>query len=442
MLSCIFFVNNRGEVIISKSFRGTLSVRSLADTFQTHVLSQKSIDGCSPITTIQGNCYIYFKVGSLFMVMVAQSNVHCAAALQYGIRLVQVIVGYYKTLTESVLRDNFAALLDIIDESVDFGYPLLTDAEALKQFISLTGVESTVIMDLPSAEKVSHSIVSSVPWRNTGLVYHVNELFVDVIEEMNMLLSPQATVLDCKVTGRILVKNFLSGMPECELVLNTEAFGASSSTSTSDRADVSKMEDVVFHKCVRLNRFNDEQKLQFVPPDGELTLMTYKASIDVATPPVCIIACRFDEVSTTRTEMQFSLKTEFSGQKVAEKVKVYIPCPDNTAKASIRVGKGSAVYVQESHMIVWKLSKVRSGEEISFAAEIKQISCTSGEKQLWERPPIRMEFQLMSESLTGLRICSLPVVEPQLQYETRKWIRYMTQAGNYQCRIPNEQSGS
>eukprot|EP00796_Vickermania_ingenoplastis_P005234 gene5234-3748_t len=435
MIACLLFLNNRGDVILSRQFRDCLPVRTLADNFRTQLLSHRSVDQFPPVNVIQGLCYLHIAIGELFLVMVSKSNLHCIAAMQYGIRLIQALVAYFKRVEESILRDNFIAVLEIIDESMDFGYPMVTDADAFKQFITASGIDRYTIKDLPSAEAVTTSMTGTCPWRASGLVYHVNEMFVDVLEEMNMLLSREGEVLNSSVVGKVLVKDFLTGMPQCELLLNTKVFGEGSGESDSS---VSRLEGVAFHSCVRLNRHDEAQKLCFVPPDGEFMLMSYKSSVDVS-PPLTVVSSRFEEVSSTRTEMQFTLRSEFSGTQVAEQVRLFIPCPENTATVSIRVGKGKAKYVAPDHVIVWKLSTVGNGEEITFAAETKQIAPTAAEDSAWDRPPIRMEFEFLSESLTGLRITALPVVEPAYGYETRKWIRYKTQAGNYQCRIASNE---
>lgn len=423
-------------MILSTQFRDSFSVRSLADRFRGSILSKAAYEQLPPVNIIDGICFIHLIIADVILVMTSRSNIHCIAAIQYGIRLSQLIVGYFKRVGEGVIRDNFATILELIDETVDFGYPQVCEVAALQELIGPTeGLKNFVIRDSSLAEVVTTTLCGSVPWRTRGLVYHVNEVFVDVVEEMNMLLSREGSILNSFVGGKVLVKNFLTGMPQCELVLNTRAFGEGNPVMEALVDDsVSKLEDVAFHPCVRLNRYDEEQKIQFIPPDGEFLVMSYRSSGHLA-PPLMIVGARFEEISQTRTEMHFSLRADCGDIQMAEKVELYIPCPVNTAALSIVVAKGDAAYVAEIGMIVWKLSKIGHGEEVSFAAETKQIARTSLDDTAWERPPIRIQFQFRSESLTGLRILSLPVVEPDYKYTPRKWIRYTTKAGKYQCRI-------
>lgn len=42
-----------------------------------------------------------------------------------------------------------------------------------------------------------------------------------------------------------------------------------------------EMEDVKFHQCVRLSRFETDRTISFIPPDGEFELMSYRLNADV-----------------------------------------------------------------------------------------------------------------------------------------------------------------
>lgn len=42
-----------------------------------------------------------------------------------------------------------------------------------------------------------------------------------------------------------------------------------------------ELEDVKFHQCVRLSRFENDRTISFIPPDGEFELMSYRLSTQV-----------------------------------------------------------------------------------------------------------------------------------------------------------------
>ena len=50
--------------------------------------------------------------------------------------------------------------------------------------------------------------------------YKKNEVFLDVVESVNLLVNSNGTVVRSEVVGALKMRTFLSGMPECKLGLN------------------------------------------------------------------------------------------------------------------------------------------------------------------------------------------------------------------------------
>lgn len=46
-----------------------------------------------------------------------------------------------------------------------------------------------------------------------------------------------------------------------------------------------ELEDVKFHQCVRLSRFDNDRTISFIPPDGDFELMSYRLSTQVSHDP-------------------------------------------------------------------------------------------------------------------------------------------------------------
>lgn len=44
-----------------------------------------------------------------------------------------------------------------------------------------------------------------------------------------------------------------------------------------------ELEDIRFHQCVRLSRFENDRTISFIPPDGEFELMSYRLNTQVGT---------------------------------------------------------------------------------------------------------------------------------------------------------------
>ncbi|CAD2214435.1 AP-2 complex subunit mu-1 [Angomonas deanei] len=386
--------------------------------------------------------------------MVSNNNVNCLASIQYGIRLVQLIANYFKVVDEDVVKENFVTLQAIIDETIDFGYPQLTCAEAFNEFLPPEGLDAGVVKNVTQATGIAKKLTGPDPWRKEGLVYRVSELFVDVVEEINLLMSSTGEVLQREVGGRIVMNNFLSGMPRCTLSLNARAIPEKESrplttfnTESIENAALAvpstnlsidptiQLDDVSFHSCVRLNKFGEEQKIEFTPPDGEMTLMRYRSRMTVE-PPLLIQEVKVEEFSKTRVSIQFVLVCQSDSHYNYTEIVVRVPCPDNTGALKSKVTHGKAKYDAHEGAILWTLPSVTGGQSYPFNAELRLIALTDGSSEtVWSRPPIGIQFKCVSQSLTGLRINELQVEEPVFLYSANKWIRYTTQAGEYKCRI-------
>ena len=123
------------------------------------------------------------------------------------------------------------------------------------------------------------AVTNAVSWRSEGIRYRKNEVFLDVVESLNLLVSSNGNVLRSEILGAIKMKCYLSGMPELRLGLNDKAMFETTGRATRGKAV--EMEDVKFHQCVRLSRFENDRTISFIPPDGEFELMSYRLNTQV-----------------------------------------------------------------------------------------------------------------------------------------------------------------
>ena len=126
----------------------------------------------------------------------------------------KVFSEYFKELEEESIRDNFVIIYELLDEFMDFGYPQTTDTKILQEFITQEGQALEGQVKLPPA------VTNAVSWRAENIKYRKNEVFLDVIESVNILVSATGTVLRSEIVGAIKMRVYLSGMPELRLGLN------------------------------------------------------------------------------------------------------------------------------------------------------------------------------------------------------------------------------
>jgi AP-2 complex subunit mu-1 len=99
-------------------------------------------------------------------------------------------------------------------------------------------------------------------------------------------------MLRADVSGQVLMRVYLSGMPECKFGLNDRfvlekgavsnrdiPLSSSASSSTRSALDATptsvELDDAHFHQCVKLANFEENRTITFIPPDGEFELMRF-----------------------------------------------------------------------------------------------------------------------------------------------------------------------
>ncbi len=60
--------------------------------------------------------------------------------------------------------------------------------------------------------------------------------------------------------------------------------------SAAGKSKTVEIEDIKFHQCVRLTRFENDRTIVFIPPDGEFDLMTYRLQTAVRPWLVCLLS--------------------------------------------------------------------------------------------------------------------------------------------------------
>jgi AP-1 complex subunit mu len=84
-----------------------------------------------------------------------------------------------------------------------------------------------------------------VSWRTDGIKHNKNEIYLDVVEKLNILVSNNGTVLRSEIIGAIKMRSSLSGMPELKLGLNDKPLFEL--TGKQSRNKLIELEDVKFH---------------------------------------------------------------------------------------------------------------------------------------------------------------------------------------------------
>ncbi|XP_077833553.1 AP-1 complex subunit mu-2 isoform X5 [Macaca mulatta] len=335
----------------------------------------------------------------------------------------KVFCEYFKELEEESIRDNFVIVYELLDELMDFGFPQTTDSKILQEYITQQSNKLET-----GKSRVPPTVTNAVSWRSEGIKYKKNEVFIDVIESVNLLVNANGSVLLSEIVGTIKLKVFLSGMPELRLGLNDRVLFELTGLSGGKNKSV-ELEDVKFHQCVRLSRFDNDRTISFIPPDGDFELMSYRLSTQVK--PLIWIESVIEKFSHSRVEIMVKAKGQFKKQSVANSVEIAVPVPSDADSPRFKTSVGSAKYVPERNVVIWSIKSFPGGKEYLMRAH---FGLPSVEKEEVEgRPPIGVKFEIPYFTVSGIQVRYMKIIEKS-GYQALPWVRYITQSGDYQLR--------
>uniref|UniRef100_A0A131YZW5 AP-1 complex subunit mu n=1 Tax=Rhipicephalus appendiculatus TaxID=34631 RepID=A0A131YZW5_RHIAP len=417
--SAIYILDLKGKVLISRNYRGDIDMTCI-DKFMT-LLMEKEEEGCvTPILRHSDTAFMYIKHNNLYLVATSKKNANVALIFAFLHKIVTVFSEYFKELEEESIRDNFVIIYELLDELMDFGYPQTTDGKILQEFITQESHKMELQPRLPMA------VTNAVSWRSEGVRYRKNEVFLDVIESVNLLANAGGSVLRSEIVGCIKMRVYLSGMPELRLGLNDKVLFESTGRGKSKSVE---LEDVKFHQCVRLSRFENDRTISFIPPDGEFELMSYRLNTHVK--PLIWIESVIERHAHSRVEYMVKAKSQFKRRSTANNVEIVIPVPHDADTPKFKTTVGNVKYAPEQNAVVWSIKSFPGGKEYLMRAHFGLPSVESEETE--GRAPIQVKFEIPYFTTSGIQVRYLKIIEKS-GYQALPWVRYITQNGDYQLR--------
>jgi AP-1 complex subunit mu len=422
-ISAIFFLDVKGRIILYRDYRGDVSPKH-AEKFMAKVNEMEDEGKLNPVIYDEGVSYIYLQIANLYILAVGRSNVNVVSVLVFLHRMVDVFKHYFEVLEEESLRDNFVSVYELLDEVMDYGFPQFTEAQILSEFIKTDAHRMEVAVKAPLA------VTGAVSWRSDNIKHKKNEVFLDVVENINLLVNTNGTVVLSEVVGVLKMRTFLSGMPECKLGLNDKVLFETQGRTGKQKAV--ELEDIKFHQCVRLARFENDRTISFIPPDGSFDLMTYRLNQNIK--PLIWVECLVEKPSRSRTEYVIKARSQFKERSAATNVEIIIPVPLDATTPVAKVSSGSATYVPEKSAMVWTMKNFPGGKEFMMRCHFNLPSVDSDDAERTKMPPIKVKFEIPYFTVSGVQVRYLKVIE-KTGYQALPWVRYITMAGNYEIRM-------
>ncbi|KAG5391805.1 hypothetical protein IGI04_021768 [Brassica rapa subsp. trilocularis] len=391
--SALFLLDIKGRVLVWRDYRGDVTAAQAERFFSKLIEKEGDSESNEPVVYDNGVTYMFVQHSNVYLMIASRQNCNAASLLFFLHRVIDVFKHYFEELEEESLRDNFVVVYELLDEMMDFGYPQYTEARILSEFIKTDAYRMEVTQRPPMA------VTNAVSWRSEGLQFKKNEVGA-------------------------------YGMPECKLGLNDRVLLEAQGRATKGKAI--DLEDIKFHQCVRLARFENDRTISFIPPDGAFDLMTYRLSTQVK--PLIWVEAQIERHSRSRVEMLVKARSQFKERSTATNVEIELPVPTDASNPTVRTSLGSAAYAPEKDALVWKIKSFPGNKEYMLRAEFHLPSITAEEATPERKAPIRVKFEIPYFTVSGIQVRYLKVIEKS-GYQALPWVRYITMAGEYELRL-------
>ncbi|CAG8496736.1 5007_t:CDS:10 [Ambispora leptoticha] len=391
MIDSLFVLNSNGKIIIEKHWRGLIN-RQVVDYFNDQVGKVSSPEELVPVISVPKYQLVHVHRSNLTFLSPISSEVDPLMVLEFQHRIVDILTEYLGEVSEATIKDNFDVVYQLLEEMMDYGYPLTTEPNALKEMIVPPTIMNKVISQVAGVTNVGNNIpngaLSSIPWRKAGVKYTNNEIYFDIVEEIDAIVDSNGAIVSSETHGLIQANCRLSGMPDLTLsFLNPRV-----------------LDDCSFHPCVRYNKFENERVLSFVPPDGHFKLMSYRVNLP-RNQMLPINVKPQIHIGNTGGKFDISITIRNTDGKPVEKVLLVFPLGKSVLNVNATCNLGSYIFDPVTKCIRWDLGKITPKEK----TPVLSGNFTSSEQTPESGHTITLDFQINMYALSGLKVDSLKI---------------------------------
>ncbi|KAH3743695.1 AP-3 complex subunit mu-2 [Pelomyxa schiedti] len=420
MIHSLFILNDTGEVLFEKHYRGTVN-RNVCDYYWEEVSKAASPEEVSPVI-VTPRFYLFNVLhtpkwgGFISFLATTTADVTPLLVTEFLHRVIDIFSDYFGVgFNQMALKDGFLKVYQVLEEMMDNGFPFMTEPNILKEMVKPPNIVDKVTGAVAGSSSVSDVLpggtLSNMPWRRDGVHYANNEIYMDIIEELDAIIDVNGATISSEVYGCVDVNCKLSGMPDLTLTFENPAL----------------LDDVSLHQCVRYNYWEQHRQISFIPPDGAFQLMSYRVKGGVQPPITVRPIIRFTETGG-KIDITIGVKPIIASAKAPpEGVVVTIPLPKCVLSAKLAVSFGSFTYDEKSKVCVWTIGRMQRDRIPNLSGTVTMQTGMRADGN----PIISVQFTLPGYAASGAAVSSLSVHE---KYKPYKGVRVFTKGGHYQIR--------
>ncbi|RKP10998.1 Mu homology domain-containing protein [Thamnocephalis sphaerospora] len=416
-MDSLYILNASGGVVIEKQLRGSVD-RAAVDCFLELVERQDgAMEEVEPVARLYRHTFVHIVRDGLTYLAVLNREVSPMLVLEFLQRVHDIFHDYFGDITEVVLKDNFVTVYMLLEEMSDNGHPLMTEPNALMEIIPpptvYNRVMSTVASVTNSGEHSPSGNISNLPWRKADVRYKTNEIYFDIIEEINAITDSKGGVVAAEIYGTVVCNCKLSGMPDLSVNFSNPNI----------------LDDCSFHPCVRYKMFQTDRVVSFIPPDGQFKLLNYRVNLPYQQLLPVTVLPKLTITQEGEGRLEVALDVRHAGGKSVEDARLTAPLPQRASGVHVSASQGHCQYEPSNKRVCWEIANF-SGKPraptLSATFHCPEGTAKSGYTG-------QLDFRIDGYAVSGLRVNGMALYGES--YTPYKGVRSVTKSGSYQVRL-------
>lgn len=429
MILGIFLTSNVGDLLLNKAFQN--SKTSITKKFCEYITKHGQIPLCIELS---GNYFMHVKVNDVYLVICYEDFVLSPFYLNHKLKQrIEVCTDLMGVFNEHNILKNIGMVCDVLTDILDSGEIHSTSYYAVwKKGISesqtLLSMLPANLFGSPNDPKlVASSDSSKIPLAQATTEIIDNEsVYVDLIEEISIIVGENGAPLHSKVMGKMSVKSYLSQH------INVLVNFASNLIYDQNKQDVLST-DTVLSQCQfskKVNHTEFPKQLLISTEQGYNHALDYCVKdISFNLPFTLYNSITVSSEKSISIEFKFYCNTQDGFSPI--NFKASLPLPSNTISVS---GKSSLHSIKFSHdikncLLSWSSELIASQSHHSVVVNI--VLSDISPLTFLELHAVNLSFEIPSMCLSGVNISNVKI--PNNTHKAiKKWARCLTHTKAYQ----------
>ncbi|CEF67795.1 Clathrin adaptor, mu subunit family and Clathrin adaptor, mu subunit, C-terminal domain and Longin-like domain and AP complex, mu/sigma subunit domain-containing protein [Strongyloides ratti] len=424
--SALFFLDAHRNTLLFKNYRNI--DKNIISEF--NYLFIKNINkNSSPLLKSDNFTFLYLIFENIFFVAVLEKNANVLLSYTFLQKLNDLLEAYFTVINIDIINNNLLLIYEIMDEVMDFGFPQITDAEILMEYVTQYGSQDKSVKRIPPA------VTNYVSWRAHNTLHEFNNVNIVINESVSITINQSGKAVNYDVKGKIFLDVSLSGMPDITIKLCdkfkyiTEGYHR----KIQEKKSFFSLEAYNLHHCVDIRAFEIQKDLKFIPPEGIFELMSYHLSANINFRPIVLVTCNKRLIGRCKVIYYLQLKTNYNENNRADYINIILPVGNEVFSPKFTKTSGSVEHDTKNKTVMWRLKNIGGLKSANMQVEFLLPSITSTDEQRIPRI-IVVHFKVSGILVSGFKIKNFNVFERNYKYIVYPNVEYLVNDGVYNIR--------